>query len=116
MADDDRARATADDEGATMATQAGSEHSDTRTHGDTGPHGRTAHATHHGNSAAAWTMVLILMLGGVVASVGLCIPSITVIVIGAVIVVIGLVAGKVMSLAGYGSVKPTDEETPHGVG
>ena len=30
-------------------------------------------------------------------------------------VVIGLVAGKVMSLAGYGSVKPADPRAPHGV-
>jgi hypothetical protein len=60
-------------------------------------------------------MVLLLMLGALVAAVGVSVPSITLDVIGAVIVVIGLIAGKVLSLAGYGSVKPADPEVPHGV-
>lgn len=95
-----------------MVTQAGSEQSGT-VHGRTA-HGRQ-HATHHGNSLAAWVMVLLLMLGALVAAIGVSVPSITLDVIGAVIVVIALIVGKVLSLAGYGSVKPADPEAPHGV-
>lgn len=101
-----------------MATHAGDQHATTApdrvAHGRSG-HGRTAHATHHGNSVAAWTLVILVMLGALLGSIGVSIPSIAFVVVGAVVVVIGLVAGKVLSLAGYGSVKPADPEVPHGV-
>ncbi|HET8613957.1 MAG TPA: HGxxPAAW family protein [Actinomycetales bacterium] len=101
-----------------MATHAGSERSEAQVQAQVGagPHGPASHGSHHGNSVAAWTMVIIVALGSLVGAVGICIPSITVIVVGAVIVVIGLIAGKLLSLAGYGTVKPADEEASHGVG
>jgi hypothetical protein len=101
-----------------MVTHAGGEHGGRTPHGGSTAVGGTAPAStasHHGNSPAAWTMVLIVMLGTLVASVGVAVASLTVVIVGAVIVVIGLIAGKVLSLAGYGSVKPADPETPRGV-
>jgi len=104
-----------------MVTQAGGEQEQSTAHGATTatrqqPHGSPAtRASHHGNSVAAWTMVLIVGIGSLLASIGVAVPSMTLVIIGAVIIVIGLVVGKVMSLAGYGSVKPADPETPHGI-
>jgi hypothetical protein len=95
-----------------MATDADSQHAVTQS----GQIDRPQHPRgHHGNSPAAWTLVLLVMLGALVIAVGISVPSIVLDVVGAVIILIGLVAGKVMSLAGYGSVKPADPRTPHGV-
>jgi hypothetical protein len=98
-----------------MVTHAGGEHGGRTPHGGSTAVGGTAPATHHGNSVAAWTMVLILMLGGLVVSVGVALANLTVVIVGVVIAVVGLIVGKVLSLAGYGSVKPADPETPRGV-
>jgi hypothetical protein len=104
-----------------MVTHAGGEQEQTTTHGATTatrrqPHGSAAtKVSHHGNSVAAWTMVLIVGIGSLFASNGVAVPSMTLVVVGAVVLVIGRIVGKVMSLAGYGSVKPADPETPHGV-
>lgn len=95
-----------------MATDAGTQHAVARSGQPDRPHQPRGH---HGNSPAAWAMVLLVMLGSLVISVGISVPSIVLDVIGAVIIVIGLIVGKVMSLAGYGSVKPADPEVPHGV-
>jgi hypothetical protein len=105
----------------TMVTHAGGEQEQTPAHAATTatrrqPHGSpAAKVSHHGNSVAAWSMVLIVGIGSLLASIGVAVPSMTFVVIGAVVIVIGLIVGKVMSLAGYGSVKPADPETPHGV-
>jgi hypothetical protein len=99
-----------------MVTHAGGEQTAATTQGGSaGLPATTRRVTHHGNSPAAWTMVLIVMLGALVAAVGVAIASIVLVVVGAVIVVIGLITGKVLSLAGYGTVKPTDPRAPHGV-
>jgi hypothetical protein len=95
-----------------MATNAGTQHAVTRSGQPERPHHPRGH---HGSSPAAWTMVLLVMVGALVISIGISVPSILLDVVGAAIIVIGLVVGKVMSLAGYGSVKPTDPEVPHGV-
>jgi hypothetical protein len=95
-----------------MATDAGTEHAVARGGQTDRPHPARGH---HGNSPAAWTLVILVMVGSLVVSVGISVPSITIDVIGAVIIVLGLVVGKVMSLAGYGSAKPADPEVPHGV-
>lgn len=57
---------------------------------------------HHGNSPAAWTLVGVMTLGFLVAGIGLITLVIWVIVLGAVIGVVGLVLGRVLSAAGYG--------------
>jgi hypothetical protein len=57
----------------------------------------------HGHSTAAWTGVGVILLGTAIASVAVVIPSLVLGIIGAVVIVAGVVAGKVLSMAGYGS-------------
>jgi hypothetical protein len=65
----------------------------------------------HGNTVAAWTCVGLLMLASFTMALAVVLTSWTVFAVGAAIAVIGLVAGKLLSLAGYGS-RPAAE---HGV-
>lgn len=57
----------------------------------------------HGHSTAAWTGVGIILLGTAIASVAFIIPSVALAIVGAVVIVAGIVAGKLLSMAGYGS-------------
>jgi hypothetical protein len=57
----------------------------------------------HGHSTAAWTGVGIILLGSAVASVAVLLPSMVLGIIGAVLIVGGAAAGKLLSMAGYGS-------------
>jgi hypothetical protein len=80
---------------------------------DVGPHGRGADRTRedameeqnedHGHSVAAWTGVGIILLGTAIASIGVVIPSLLLMIIGGVVIVAGVAAGKTMSMAGYGT-------------
>jgi hypothetical protein len=56
----------------------------------------------HGHSTAAWTGVGIILLGTAIASVAVVIPSLVLGIIGAVVIVAGVAAGKMMSMAGLG--------------
>jgi len=56
----------------------------------------------HGNSPAAWTCVLIMLVGSIVAAVGFIMPSVPVFWGGVVVIVIGLIVGWIMKKAGYG--------------
>ena len=57
---------------------------------------------HHGNSLAAWVMVGIVLLGAAIMAVGFIFPNIPLIIGSGVLMLAGLVAGKVLALAGYG--------------
>ena len=57
----------------------------------------------HGHSTAAWTGVGIILLGTAIASIGVIVPSLLLAIIGAVVIVAGVAAGKTMSMAGYGN-------------
>lgn len=57
----------------------------------------------HGHSVAAWTAVGIILLGSAIASVAVILPNLLLGIVGAVVIIAGAVAGKVMSMAGYGS-------------
>lgn len=61
------------------------------------------HHEDHGNSVAAWTGVLIIMLGSLVMSVAVAVTTLWVFVVGAVVAVVGAVAWKVLSSMGYGN-------------
>lgn len=61
------------------------------------------HAEDHGHSRAAWTGVGLVMLGSLVMSLAVVFPSVLWFVVGGVVIVLGAVAGKVMSMAGYGA-------------
>ena len=56
----------------------------------------------HGNSVAAWTAVSIIALGFLLATAAVVARTPVLFVIGAVVVVVGAVAGKVLSAMGFG--------------
>ncbi len=57
----------------------------------------------HGHSVAAWTSVIIIMIGSLIATIAVIIGSTAVFVVGIVIAVLGGVAAKVLSAMGFGS-------------
>jgi hypothetical protein len=65
----------------------------------------------HGHSVAAWTAVIILLVAAAVMSVAVVAASVWMFVGGAVLAVIGVVTGKVMSMAGFGQEKPDSRGT-----
>lgn len=65
----------------------------------------------HGQTPAAWTAVIIIIVAFLVGTVGLVIGNWVVFGIGVGLVVVGGIAGKVMSMAGMGA-SPKDEATP----
>ncbi|MFD1213311.1 HGxxPAAW family protein [Arthrobacter sp. GCM10027362] len=56
----------------------------------------------HGNSPAAWTCVLIMLVGSVAAGVGFVLASNAIFWGSIGIMVIGLIVGGIMRKAGYG--------------
>lgn len=56
----------------------------------------------HGHSVASWTAVAVVLLGSVIAAIGVLVPSLVLGIIGAVVIVLGAISGKVLSMAGYG--------------
>ncbi|TPG17823.1 HGxxPAAW family protein [Pedococcus bigeumensis] len=70
----------------------------------------------HGHSTAAWTAVAIILVGSAVASLAVVLPNTALFVIGLVICVLGAVAGKVLSLAGYGAKSLGGVDTPDSTG
>ena len=69
----------------------------------------------HGNTVAAWTTVGILILGSLVMCIAVVLTSLWVFVGGALIAVAGLVAGRLLSMAGYGMPRPADNKVTRGV-
>lgn len=60
-------------------------------------------ATHdHGNTAAAWTAVTIMLIGTVVAGLGLVGDSGLTFGLGLAAVAVGAVVGKIMQMMGLG--------------
>ncbi|GGL24903.1 hypothetical protein H9L10_05370 [Phycicoccus endophyticus] len=66
----------------------------------------------HGHSVAAWTAVTIIIVAAAVMSVAVVFPNVWLFVGGAVLAVVGAVAGKVLSLAGYGAHERDPEHEP----
>ena len=56
----------------------------------------------HGHSTAAWTAVTILLVGAFLISLAVVVQSLWLAIIGIVLVVVGPIAGKVLSMAGLG--------------
>ena len=70
------------------------------------------HDDNHGHSVAAWTAVLILIVASAVMSLAVLFPNVWLFVGGVVLAVVGLVAGKVLSMAGYGAAQRDPEQAP----
>lgn len=64
----------------------------------------------HGHSVAAWTCVGILLVASVVMAASVLWPNLVLFIVGAVIALIGVVAGKWLSMAGYGAKPPAPRE------
>lgn len=60
----------------------------------------------HGHSRAAWTAVTILLVASFLISLSVVVTSWLMASIGIVLVAVGVVAGKVLSMAGFGQTKP----------
>ena len=58
---------------------------------------------HHGNTPAAWTGVMIILLGFFVGGIGLVVGSMVMFWIGVALAPIGVVIGKVMQKMGLGA-------------
>lgn len=57
----------------------------------------------HGSTPAAWTAVGIMFLGSLISGVALPLEQVWLFFVGLGVVVLGAVAGKVMSMMGMGS-------------
>lgn len=66
----------------------------------------------HGHSVAAWTGVVVILVGSAVAAVGVTIASVALFVVGIVVCLVGAVAGKVLSMAGYGAKTVVGPDSP----
>ena len=58
--------------------------------------------TGHGNSPAAWTTVLVMLVGALIMSIAFVIANTTIFIAGGVVMAIGLIIGLAMRKAGYG--------------
>lgn len=80
-----------------------------------GKNGHTAAHSNHGNTIAAWTTVGLLIVASLIMCIAVVVTSIWVFVVGAVIAIGALVAGKLLALAGYGMPRPDDNKVTRGV-
>jgi hydrogenase/urease accessory protein HupE len=62
----------------------------------------TEYHDNHGQSIASWTCVTIVALGFLLATIAVVAGSIALAVIGAVVVVLGAISGKVLAAMGFG--------------
>ncbi len=71
----------------------------------------------HGSTPAAWTLVVLVMLGFLIASIAFVAASETWVFVGVGVVILGLVVGKVMQMMASGSPGASgDERSETGTG
>lgn len=66
----------------------------------------------HGHSVAAWTAVGIIIVASTIMSLAVVFPNPWLFVGGVVLAVVGAVAGKVLSMAGYGAAGRDASQAP----
>ena len=66
----------------------------------------------HGHSVAAWTTVTIVIVASAIMAAAVLWANVWLFVGGAVLAVVGIVAGKVLSMAGYGAADRVRDEAP----
>jgi hypothetical protein len=64
-----------------------------------------------GQSIAAWTAVSILLLAVFLISLAVVITSWPLAIVGIVLIVVGVGAGKLLAMAGFGQTKPGQSPT-----
>ena len=57
----------------------------------------------HGHTVAAWSAVVIITLAFLIGTIGVVIAQPSVFWIGAALIPVGLIAGKVLALLGFGA-------------
>ena len=57
----------------------------------------------HGHTVAAWTAVIIITLAFLIGTIGVVMAKPPVFWVGAALIPVGLVAGKVLALLGFGA-------------
>jgi len=60
------------------------------------------HDPGHGNSVAAWTAVSVITLGTLISAIAFPLTSVWVFWAGVVVIVLGVLAGKVLAMMGFG--------------
>lgn len=60
----------------------------------------------HGNTVAAWSAVVVALIGFIVGCIGTVIASPTVFWIGVAFLPVALIVGKVLALMGFGAQQP----------
>ena len=58
---------------------------------------------HHGNTPAAWTGVMIILVGFVIGGIGMVIGQWTLFWVGVALVPVGGIVGKIMQKMGLGA-------------
>ena len=71
--------------------------------------------SNHGNTIAAWTGVGVIIIGSLIMSFAVVLASVKLFVVGGVVCVLGVVAGKLLSRAGYGAKRPQDSRVTRAV-
>jgi MFS superfamily sulfate permease-like transporter len=69
------------------------------------------HDESHGHSLASWTLVGLVLVGSFLLCLAIVITNVPMAVIGGVIIVLGLIVGRVLQMAGFG-VHPPAGRTP----
>lgn len=64
-----------------------------------------AKRSHHGNTPAAWTTVVIALAGFLVGGIGIVAASSTMFWAGVGLGLVSMVVGKVMQMAGLGQIR-----------
>lgn len=62
----------------------------------------SAPPTNHGHTTAAWTTVIVVLVGAVLSSVAMIFAAVPLVWVGGVVIVLGIIAGKVLQILGYG--------------
>lgn len=62
----------------------------------------------HGHSTAAWTGVGVILAGTLIMALAVVFPSVLWFVVGTVIALLGIAAGKILAMAGYGAKASTE--------
>lgn len=60
------------------------------------------HALGHGNSIAAWTAVVIILIGTLIAALAVTFTLVWLFIVGAVVIVLGAISGKLLAAMGFG--------------
>lgn len=67
--------------------------------------------TNHGHTTAAWTTTLLVFLGVLVVAGAMMASEVWIAWIGAAIIAVGVIAGKVLQMLGFGQQKVPTEGT-----